>query len=467
VFCHEHFRLCLRRSLCVAGIFLSVLAASNSAQSQEAPPSVFSCEGDPCGPAGAGFGTWTFEASRGHASWAKLGIQADLSVERFDAEAVIIHRKDTAGLTVGASAVYRGKLNGPRVDGTVEYSWPEHFDKPKFAPWFAVIDPKVAPAFLANLKPAVINSGANQAIAALILSGEYFTTTPGNWGSKIAHPIRITRSGKEFSIVKLVTGSAAKAQDARPDREPFVRGTFDENGTAARIKGIDGNWMPTTVLLVSPDHVRIGAFDFVRYSDIPLADIPCDPNNPLHVEGDFAWLRSRPALKDKNQDLYLCWVRISALDGLRDGQSAWGYALLTGNGVPRDVNLGFQFTEKAAHQGDFRGQINLSRLFAAGVGTERNEELAEYWFHVASRNADAPASLQNAEGLRIFQNVMVGLLHDAFVRDSICDAPDPSSGRDMVEQQRFERQRNERDRRIREEGLDCSSHALSYLMAPD
>jgi hypothetical protein len=384
-----------------------------------------------------------------------------LVVDKFDEEAVVIHRKDVAGPTIGLTAIYQGKLNGARVDGTVAYSWPGHSDIPRTAPFTAIIDAQIAPAFLAGLKPAVINSGPNQPLAAMILSGEYFATTPGrNYGDRVIHPIRITHSGHEFSIVRLVAGSAKTAQEARVDGEPYVRGTFDGKGTTTSIKGNDGNWTPTTVVLVNPDHVKIAGFDFLRFADTPLPEIPCDPTNPLHVQNDYSWRRSRAALKANNPSLSLCWVRISALGGLRDGQSAWGYALLTGKGVARDEKLGFQFTEKAAHQGDFRGEFNLSRLFAAGVGTPRNQQAAEYWYHVASRNQDAPASMQNAEGLRILGNVIGGLLHDSFVRDPICDAPE--SPRNLSEQHQLE----ERNRRINQEGLDCSSQALNYLMRP-
>jgi hypothetical protein len=445
----------LGTSFCVAAVVLSMVGYGQGAI---VPASLVACEGNPCGPPG----NWTFEGSRGHANWPKLGIDADLDVRQFDEDGVVIYRKDVAGPTKGLVAIYRGKLNGPRADGTVEYTWPGHFDKARTAHFTAIIDAKIARAFLAGLKPAVINSGSNQAIAAQILSGEYFATTPGrNYGDKIIHPIRITHSGREFSIVKLVAGSAKTAQEARVDGEPIVRGTFDEKGTTARLRGDDGIWTPTAVLLVNPDHVKIGEFDFLRFDDTPLPEIPCDPANPLHVQNDYSWRRSRVALKANNQSLSLCWVRISALGGLRDGQSAWGYALLTGKGVARDERLGFQFTEKAAHQGDFRGQFNLSRLFAAGVGTPRNREAAEYWYHVASRNPGAPASMQNAEGLRILGNVIGGLLRDSFVRDPICDAPD--SPRNLNEQHQLE----ERNRRINQEGLDCSSHALNYLMRPD
>lgn len=452
-----HVAGCLGTVCCVAALVLSILGSDTYGQSANAPSSVVACEGNPCAPPG----TWNFEGSQGHAKWPKLGIEADLTVDRFDEEAVVIHRKDVLGPTTGLTAIYRGKLNGPRVDGAVEYAWPGHFDKTRTAHFTAIIDAKLAPAFLAGLKPAVVNNGPNQAIAALILNGEYLATTPGrNYGDKVLHPIRIVHTGHEFSIVKLVPGSAKRVQDAKEDGEPFVRGAFEEKGTTARLRGNDGTWTPTTVALVSPDHVKIGAFDFLRFADSSLTDIPCDPNNPLHVEGDFAWLRSRTALKAKNESVYLCWVRISALDGARNGQSAWGYALLTGKGVARDEMLGFQFTEKAAHQGDFRGQMNLSRLFAAGVGTPRNQKAAEYWFHVASRNPDAPERLQEAEGMRIFGNVMSGLLRDAFVRDSICDVSDYPSN--LSEKRALE----ERNRRINEEGLDCSSHALNYLMRP-
>jgi Sel1 repeat len=447
---------------------LAALAASLGAcaQSVQAPSSLKSCEGALCNPSAGGYGIWTFHGTRGHGTWTNVGGEAELSVERFDAESVVIHREDVVGPTKGASAVYRGKLDGDQIRGVVEYSWAGHWNPGRTAPWSAKLDPKIAADFLAGLSPPSVNSGSVQAAAPIVLSGEFYSLTPANWGNKTMHPVRITHQGNEFSVVRLIAGSAKTAADAKVNGEPYVRGTFDANGTVARVKNAQGQWTPTRVQLVNPDHVKIGGEDFLRFTDTQsLPHLECNPDNPLHVQGDYAWYRGVAAKKDKDHKLYLCWIRISALMGLRDGQSAWGYALLTGDGVAKDDRQGFVFTEKAAHQGNFLGQFNLSRLLAAGVGTGRDEKAAEYWFHVASRNSDAPEAMQEKEGERIFGSVITGLLRDAFVRDGLCDTPEPSSARTAVEQHQLEQQVEERDRRIKS-GMDCSSHAMNYLWHP-
>ena len=51
--------------------------------------------------------TWTFLGAQGNGQWPS-GAVANLSVERFDADTVVIRRADSTGSSVGLRAVYKG-----------------------------------------------------------------------------------------------------------------------------------------------------------------------------------------------------------------------------------------------------------------------------------------------------------------------------------------------------------------------
>ena len=61
-------------------------------------------------------GTWTFLGSQGNGQWPS-GETANLSVEHFDADSVVIRRADPTGPSAGLTAVYRGTRRGDRIEG--------------------------------------------------------------------------------------------------------------------------------------------------------------------------------------------------------------------------------------------------------------------------------------------------------------------------------------------------------------
>jgi hypothetical protein len=101
-------------------------------------------------------GEWVFSGRTGKAVWAN-GVAAELTIEQYDAERVIIRRRDTTAITHDLTAVYTGKLQGAHVSGQVVYTWPGHFgDKPASAPWAGdIATAGAAPSSLppAELKP--------------------------------------------------------------------------------------------------------------------------------------------------------------------------------------------------------------------------------------------------------------------------------------------------------------------------
>jgi hypothetical protein len=60
--------------------------------------------------------TWTFLGKQGNGQWPS-GDTANLSVEHFDADSVVIHRADSTGPSAGLTAEYRGTRKGDRIAG--------------------------------------------------------------------------------------------------------------------------------------------------------------------------------------------------------------------------------------------------------------------------------------------------------------------------------------------------------------
>jgi len=102
--------------------------------------------------AGCG-GEWIFAGRQGKALWPN-GVEAELTIERFDDDQVVIRRKDTSRITLGASAVYSGRIHGKHVSGTATYIWPGHFNnQPMTVEWIATIEdePRAPPSSIARL----------------------------------------------------------------------------------------------------------------------------------------------------------------------------------------------------------------------------------------------------------------------------------------------------------------------------
>jgi hypothetical protein len=80
---------------------------------------------------------WTFLGTQGNGQWPS-GEIANLSVERYDDNSVVIRRADSTGSSAGLTAVYTGTRHGDRVGGEYTSSWPGHWDN-KSGNWYATI----------------------------------------------------------------------------------------------------------------------------------------------------------------------------------------------------------------------------------------------------------------------------------------------------------------------------------------
>jgi hypothetical protein len=81
--------------------------------------------------------TWTFLGGQGNGQWPS-GEMANLSVEHFDADTVVIRRADSTGPSAGLTAVYNGTRHGDRIGGEFTSSWPGHWNNMS-GNWYATI----------------------------------------------------------------------------------------------------------------------------------------------------------------------------------------------------------------------------------------------------------------------------------------------------------------------------------------
>ena len=83
-------------------------------------------------------GTWAFLGSQGNGQWPS-GETADLSVQHFDADAIMIRRADSSGPSTGLTAVYRGTRHGDRIAGKYTTTLPGQKDSVT-GDWHATIE---------------------------------------------------------------------------------------------------------------------------------------------------------------------------------------------------------------------------------------------------------------------------------------------------------------------------------------
>lgn len=121
------------RRLNLPGLSVVLACACASGIAPAATMRLTDCEFNLCG------GDWTLNGREGSARW-PTGTVAELTVERWEPDHIVIHRKDVGGPTVGVTAVYTGVLSNDRIDGKVIYEWPGHWSSPQSANWGAALE---------------------------------------------------------------------------------------------------------------------------------------------------------------------------------------------------------------------------------------------------------------------------------------------------------------------------------------
>jgi hypothetical protein len=95
------------------------------------------CEMPDC--PGADAAIWVIDGKEGSALWAAWPTIADLSVERFDANGIVIRRYNRSSSKPGLSAVYTGTVQGNEITGVATWSWYGFKGGAVQGPWHAWI----------------------------------------------------------------------------------------------------------------------------------------------------------------------------------------------------------------------------------------------------------------------------------------------------------------------------------------
>ena len=150
-------------------VFVQRLGAQSAAPAAMAVPHAISemeCAGSGCIPDGKTGGTWRFSGVLGNAAW-NNGAEARMVIERLDAGSVEIRRIDVPNSSsYGLTAVYKGRLEGNRIEGDVVWSWSGHWNGEHPAGrWSAVIEnptPPAPPAEPLKIPAALMECEADQ-----------------------------------------------------------------------------------------------------------------------------------------------------------------------------------------------------------------------------------------------------------------------------------------------------------------
>jgi hypothetical protein len=116
--------------------------------------------------------TWTFLGAQGNGQWPS-GEVANLSVERYDDNSVVIRRADSTGSSAGLTAVYTGTRHGDRVGGDFTSSWPGHWDN-KAGNWYATVEAAIS-------RPTVMHFCAANCFTLTWDGGRYVNSTGFDW----------------------------------------------------------------------------------------------------------------------------------------------------------------------------------------------------------------------------------------------------------------------------------------------
>ena len=108
------------------------------------------------------------------------------------------------------------------------------------------------------------------------------------------------------------------------------------------------------VALTDPTHLRVETQDFVRISQKQIADVPCNTRNPRRIDKEEAWLRGEVYLLFLDYGSADCWFYIGAVQGDARAQNAYAEGIRNAQGVPKDDDEAYFWTQMSAIQGWYK-----------------------------------------------------------------------------------------------------------------
>jgi hypothetical protein len=395
-----------------AGACNAAAAAPDDGFPVTMPNTFIECEGSgPCD------GLWTFAGLHGHGRWPKAGTDAALTVVRFSEERIVIKRVDTSN--PGFSAEYVAALNGDTLNGSVTWSWPGHWAKPKTGVFHATVNDSL-------MLPTIIARAVAPSPKRFNLNGAWKSSNPAWLGAGALPDLRIIQNEDRVQIT---------AMDATSGFETLrYDGKFAGGAVNGRLSSVADDadsavtgvpptptWSPLSLTVKNPDLIAVPDGYLYRVSEPGPDDALCDAADRSHMTAPYAYDRGLATFRAREDyALAACWFRIAASHGHPRSQAILAMMLDEGYpGVPRDVQGAFRWAKLSAAQDDYHGEFELANLYRAGRGTPANHDLADSWERKAQNDAGAssPARGQNTAnvGGLIVGAMAAGFLFGAFL----------------------------------------------------
>lgn len=210
-----------------------------------------------------------------------------------------------------------------------------------------------------------------------------------------------------------VNNGEVTVRTAQPYQPVFWRGKYESNpviqGKAWGDGYTDKNpvWVDAIIKVESPDRIRYGGVDlFIRISDPPKNDIPCESANSYHITDFHAFRRGLVAMNNKNQETARCWLEISAGFGYAAAQSSLASVLIVNR---EDDRRAFDLASESANKGYTAAELQLAAMYREGVGTTADPAKADYWQQKANQARDAAAWKQISGALSLMDIVSKGM----------------------------------------------------------
>jgi TPR repeat protein len=193
-------------------------------------------------------------------------------------------------------------------------------------------------------------------------------------------------------VIRIVqTGSTIRAIRLRDDHSatglPFLRGSYDASKQKDKVEipqfglfgalaglaetqpafNVASNWTATTLTIQDPDHIQIENTPPFQRTTMPNPkDVPCTPENPLHVRPLWAYIRGKQSLEAADYQVASCWFQMGVTAGDPRAGSALGDMSRKGLGTDKDPMLALAWYQSAAKGGDPQGAMRIVDMFDKG-----------------------------------------------------------------------------------------------------
>jgi len=301
--------------------------------------------------------SWIFNGAEGRTAGSG-GSVADsrVRIERFDSDSIIVRRVDQVGPTAGLTALYTGSVRGIHINGTVQWSWPDHPGYPTAGVFSALLQDQ----------PSV----AAQSEAA-----------PGRTSDELPSELLVCENNDPCNSAWFIHGSEGKAtwfvRDPVHAKLTVIRSTPDDilirrtdttdEVSATYAGSLRGDRYSGTIVWSTPGHP--GASTGTWTATLPQTDCAAqagiDPGDALRL-GQTALMFHR------DRDALDCYTA-AATGGDATAQAAVGLIYYQGRGViPQDYTQALFWLRKAADQGVYAAQRTVAEMYAVGQGTHRD-----------------------------------------------------------------------------------------------